>query len=742
MKTIAIVYSSKYGHTKKYADWLKEDVDADAIDIGKFNITQMLAYKLVIFACGVYGDKLSIMDFVKKNITAIPTQKTMIMAVGWYTNDSKEAAEKLMNDNYPPEFKGKVPIYVVNSGLDKKQVSKMDSVKLVAAKLAIEKKDGRSSDDINALGILNGYSDPTSKDNLASIKKGIDEFLNPPKPEPKPAPAAKAAPAPKAAPAAKSTPAPTPAAKPAKETDALADSVEEAFKHLGAKPVIHNPEPPKPEPKAEAPAAAEEEPSEPVIKFNANGKVVVSSVLDAINSLNGTPPQSAPKPASMVVEAVKPAPAAEPKPAPAAEVKPAPAAEPKPAPVAEVKPAPVAEPKPAPVAEVKPAPAAEPKPAPAAEVKPETAAEPKPAPVAEVKPEPAAEPKPAPVAEVKPEPAAEPEPAPVKKTNSYMELFAKRRRASVEEAPKAEEPVVSAPVQQAAEPVAEIPVPQPEPVPAPAPAIPRPGPTPEADLDFGGLDFGAAAAESAPAPAPTPAPQPAPAAASASDELDLDSYDFIGDSKPSVSSRAMNAVQALAKAKEDAEREAAQKAKELPSDEEITQSNYYNSAEDRGFEMSADDDDGIIVEASSPADYEEESDGLEAFEFTNDIDYDVEAELDIKFVEPEAIEPVKHESKNNLDIKKLQEEINASIESNRAAKEKMMARYSKKKEEVHNPFAVQFDEDEDKKKRKNKKAAPEPKFLEDPIDPDIFFSKPNKDMDFNTGSMPEIRFKH
>ena len=653
MKNIAIVYSSKYGHTKQYADWLKEDVDADAIDISKFNITQMLAYKLVIFACGVYGDKLSIMDFVKKNVTAIPAQKTMIMAVGWYTNDSKEATEKLINDNYPPEFKGKVPMYVVNSGLDKKQISKMDSVKLVAAKLAIEKKDGRSSDDINALGILNGYSDSTSKDNLASIKKGIDEFFNPPKPEPKAAPAAKAAPppAPKAAPAAKPAPAPKPAAKPVSEADALADSVEAAFKHLGAKPVIHNPEPPKPEPKAEAPAA-EEQSAEPVIKFNANGKVVVSSVLDAINSLNGTPQQSAPKPEPMVVEAVKP----EPKPAPASEAKPAPVAEPKPEPVEEVKPAPVAEPKPEPVAEVKPAPVAEPKPEP--------------------------------VAEVKPEPA----PEPVKKTNSYMELFAKRRRASVEEAPKAEEPVVSAPV------------PQPEPVPAPAPA-----------------------------------PQSAPAA---SGELDLDSYDFIGDSKPSVSSRAMNAVQALAKAKEDAEREAAQKAKELPSDDEINQNNYYNSSEEQGFVMSADDDDGIIVETSSPADYEEESDGLEAFEFTNDFDYDVEAELDIKFVEPEPLESVKHESKNNLDIKKLQEEINASIESNRAAKEKMMARYNKKKEEVHNPFAVQFDEDEDKKKRKSKKAAPEPKFLEDPIDPDIFFSKPNKDMDFNTGTMPEIKFKH
>lgn len=706
MKKVAIVYSSKYGHTKQYADWLKEDVDADAVDISKFNITQMLAYKLVIFACGVYGDKLSIMDFVKKNVTAIPVQKTMVMAVGWYTNDSKEAAEKLMADNYPPEFKGKVPLYVVNSGIDKKQISKMDSVKLVAAKLAIEKKDGRSSDDINALGVLNGYSDPTSKDNLASIKKGIDEFFDPPKPV-----AAEKAPKaePAAAPAAKPSPATKPAAeqsaKPAvSEADALANSVEEAFKHLGAKPVIRNPEPPKPAPepvKAEAPApAAEEQSAEPVIKFNPNGKVVVSSVLDAINSLNGAPQtqQSAPKPESLVVEAVKP----------------------------------------------------EPKPAPVAEVKTEPVPEPKPAPVAEVKTEPVPEPKPAPVAEVKPEPVPEAkEEQQQKRTNSYMELFAKKRRASAEEAPKAEAPAAAEPepVQKAAEPAAEIPVPKQEPVPEPKPVpkpapIPRPEPSASSEFDLGDLDFGETVG-TASAPAPAPVSQPAPAASAASDELDLDSYDFIGESKPSVSSRALNAVQALAKAKEDAEKEAAKKAKE----QEAVQENTDNYSDSGSTEASREEeDDGIVVEAYVPDASEEESDGLEAFEFTNDIDYDVEAELDLKPIEPEPIEPVKHESKNDLDIKKLQEEINASIESNRAAKEKMMARYgTKKKEEVHNPFAVQFDEDEDKKKRKSKKAAkpaPEPKFLDDPIDPDIFFSKPNKDMDFNTGSMPEIKFKH
>lgn len=670
MKNVAVVYSSKYGHTKQYADWLKEDIDADVIDIAKFNITQMMAYKLVIFACGVYADKMAIMDFIKKNVTAIPTQKTMIMAVSWYTNDSAAAKEKLIAENYPEQFKGSVPLYIVNSGINKKQISKVDSMKLIAAQVSIEKKEGRSSDDINMLAIIKGYSDQTSKDNLNSIKKGIEDFFNPPKkaaepekpkaaaakPAPAPKPAAKPAPAPASKPAADPAPAPKPAppAKPVTEADDLSSSVEAAFKNLGA---------PKPKPaptpvSAPAPEPPAENSGEPVIKFNSNGRVVVSSVLDAINSLNNPQEAADPKPAPVVEEKPAPAPAAEEKPAPA------PAAEEKPA----------------------PAPAAEEQPVPAAEEQSEAAAD-------------------------------------DKKSNSYMELFAKRKRGLAESA--------AAPQAEDTAPAAETPKPAP---------IPRPAPKRETsvtDLDITGLDF-----DETPSPAPVqrPAPTPAPAASQpASDEADLDGYDFIGESKPKASSRALNAVQELAKAKADAEREAAKlaAAKHAELVEEDTQE------QEPAYEEEAEDDGIIVVQEDHSFDSgEEESDGLEAFEFTSDFDYDVNAEIQLEPEKPESIADIPRDSSNNVDIAKLQEEINASIESNRAAKERMSAKYGKKKEEAHNPFAVQFEEDEDKKKRKAKKKS-EPKRLDDPLDPDIFFGKSNaKSSDFNIGTMPEIKFKN
>ncbi len=783
MKKVGIVYTSKYGHTKQYADWLVESLgknDADAVNVASFNPTQLLAYKLIIFASGVYSDKLPIMDFIKKNMTGISIAKTMVMAVSWYTNDSEEAVKKLTEENYPDQFKGKVPMFVVNSGIDMKKIPVVDKGKLMASKLIIERRDDRTNDDINILSIMKGYFDPTSEENLASIKAAIEEFFNPKKKE-EPKPEVKAE--------VKTEPAP----KPVVPTPV---------------PVVETPKPepePKPEPQPQRVMDASE----------------MQSDLDALSSLeNAFKNLKAPKTAPRVTT---PPPAPEPKPEPVVEVKP----EPKPEPVVEVKP----EPKPEPVVEVKP----EPKPEPVVEVKPEPKPAPKrtevekevassvksalaalnggsagynPAPAfedigeetvssvrnidisfdmdekpeiaendipviaadidlsaetdmswdsvtnkePEIKEEPAPvveAPKPEPVQEAVPEVKEEP-----KKSNSYMELFAKRRKKVEEPTPEVKaEPVPEIKSEPIPEPVAEIkaePIPEPVAEVKPAP-IERPKPTEHvASVDMlSEFDFISGTAPSEPvAPAPVPS-----ASVSSTDTMDV--YDFMEDSKPKASSRVLNAVQDLAKAKAEAEKEAAKaaaakEAKEIPEEAPAADNSFIEKMKQDMAALAAESQ--IEIEHQNVPENSSDEEEIDGFTFSNDIDYDLGAiEIDTPPIGAVSLETIhtfddfeEKKRDTDLNLKKLQEEINASIETNKAYKEKMNNRYAKKpKAEAHNPFAVQFEEDESKSKKKKKKDA-EPKRLEDPIDPDIFFSRPSKkgnDDYMMSDTMPEIKFK-
>ena len=731
MKKVAVVYSSKFGHTKQYADWLAADIgDADVINAASFNPTQFLAYKLVIFASGVYSDKLPIMDFIKKNISSVKPAKSMVMAVSWYTNDSEEAKAKLIADNYPEEFKNVVPMYVVNSGIDKKQISPVDSMKLLATQAMIAKKDGRTSDDINILSILKGYSDPTDKENLESIKAAVEKFFTAPKKE---APAAKtpiSSPAPKAAapvdisvpkPKAETASAPAPEAvhipKPMdvadmkNESDALS-SLEDAFKALKAPKPAPAPAAPKAEIKPEAEPAPKAE-AKPAPKVTPVQKAVVSSVKSAIAAMDkGESGNYSPVPsyedadkaesASLSSMAMKFEDKAEAETAEAV---------------------PVIEPF-------------------ALNASPESMAEASWDSVTAKVVESVSKPEPAPADEPVKQEAEDSH----QHKNSYMELFAKRRRGVIEEESAPEIKAETAAV--------------------PKPAVPKASETkrvsnPTADDIISSIDnIGAALPKSA---VPV-TPKPVSSHADLGDGMD---FDFIEEQKPSASKRALNAVQDLAKAKAEAEKEAAKAKEEAErlsaenaAEEEALHKQEVSSsfiekmkhdmaalAEESEYEIEHEheiESAGLRGEFSMD---EEDDDELEGFTFDNDIAYDLnEIEIDTPPIGDISLETFHRESyfepeqsKTDFDLKKLQEEINASIETNRATKERMMNRYGKKqKEEVHNPFAVQFEEDESKNKKK--KQPTETKRLADPIDPDIFFKKPGKDYNDSMDTMPEIKF--
>lgn len=54
MKTV-VVYKSKSGFTKKYAEWLAEKLPADIFEASQITAEAMTAYDTVIYGAGLYA---------------------------------------------------------------------------------------------------------------------------------------------------------------------------------------------------------------------------------------------------------------------------------------------------------------------------------------------------------------------------------------------------------------------------------------------------------------------------------------------------------------------------------------------------------------------------------------------------------------------------------------------------------------------------------------------------------------
>ena len=84
-----ILCQSKYGATKKYADWLVEETGYDCIETKDAKVANLQNYDVIILGGGVYASGIAGLQFIKKNIGRLGNKKIVVFAVGASPYDEK-----------------------------------------------------------------------------------------------------------------------------------------------------------------------------------------------------------------------------------------------------------------------------------------------------------------------------------------------------------------------------------------------------------------------------------------------------------------------------------------------------------------------------------------------------------------------------------------------------------------------------------------------------------------------------
>ena len=65
-KTI-VVYKTKYGSTKSYAQWIAEDLGCNFVDAKDIKIDELLQYDTIIYGGGLYAEIINGVSLITKN---------------------------------------------------------------------------------------------------------------------------------------------------------------------------------------------------------------------------------------------------------------------------------------------------------------------------------------------------------------------------------------------------------------------------------------------------------------------------------------------------------------------------------------------------------------------------------------------------------------------------------------------------------------------------------------------------
>ena len=83
MSKIAIVYHSKHGSTKQYAEWIAEELGADLYNEPETKAKELSDYEIIVYGGGIYSGGIKGIDFLKKNIRrGFAGKKVIAFAVG------------------------------------------------------------------------------------------------------------------------------------------------------------------------------------------------------------------------------------------------------------------------------------------------------------------------------------------------------------------------------------------------------------------------------------------------------------------------------------------------------------------------------------------------------------------------------------------------------------------------------------------------------------------------------------
>lgn len=119
-----ILYQSKYGATKKYAEWLRDETGYDCIETTKTRVVLLQEYDTIILGGGVYASGILGLQFLKKNINHLNTKKLAVFCVGASPYD-----EKAIHQIREMHFKGalqEIPLFYCRGAWDEEKMTFRD----------------------------------------------------------------------------------------------------------------------------------------------------------------------------------------------------------------------------------------------------------------------------------------------------------------------------------------------------------------------------------------------------------------------------------------------------------------------------------------------------------------------------------------------------------------------------------------------------------------------------------------
>ena len=118
MSNIAVIYKSKYGTTKQYAEWIAVELNAALYEASSVKPVQLKSFDVVIYGGGLYAGGIDGVGLVTKN----PCKNLVVYTVGLADPESTDYTA-ILKKNFDEVFLSQIKVFHLRGGMDYKKLN-------------------------------------------------------------------------------------------------------------------------------------------------------------------------------------------------------------------------------------------------------------------------------------------------------------------------------------------------------------------------------------------------------------------------------------------------------------------------------------------------------------------------------------------------------------------------------------------------------------------------------------------
>jgi len=173
-QTTVVIYKSKTGFAKKYAEWIAEALQCDLKENVKLSIEDIVHYDTIIYGGGLYAVGINGINLIKNNYEALKDKNLIIYATG-ATPPREQDLQKVWGMNFTEEQMQNIRMFYFRGGFNFSKLNMGNKILMSMMKAKLKNEKEPSEDEKGMLEAFYKPVDFTDRNNILPLIKWVEE---------------------------------------------------------------------------------------------------------------------------------------------------------------------------------------------------------------------------------------------------------------------------------------------------------------------------------------------------------------------------------------------------------------------------------------------------------------------------------------------------------------------------------------------------------------------------------------